>query len=181
MIFIETTLRGAFIIEPEKNEDERGFLARSWCQREFEEKGIARQFVQSSVSYNKKRGTLRGMHYQIAPFEECKLVRCTAGAIYDVIIDLRSGSAAFAQHFGVVLTAKNYRMVYVPQGFAHGFQTLEDHSEVSYQISEFYAPDSSRGVRWNDPAFGIQWPVEDLTISRRDQEYPDLMPGKVLE
>jgi len=180
MIFIETPLKAAFIIEPEKIEDERGFFARTWCQREFEKKGIASKFVQCSFSYSKKKGTLRGMHYQISPFEECKLVRCTTGAIFDVIIDLRPKSPTFTQHFEVALTARNYRMLYIPKGFAHGFQTLEDHSEVYYQMSEFYAPQSSIGVRWNDPSFGIQWPVEDLTISKRDQEYPDFMPERIL-
>ena len=181
MIFIETTLRQAFIIDQEKIEDERGYFARSWCQREFEEKGMASKFVQCSFSYSKKKGTLRGMHYQAPPFEECKLVRCTAGAIYDVIIDLRPWSPTFTQHVGVNLTAQNHRMLYVPQGFAHGFQTLEDHSEVYYQISEFYAPDSSKGVRWNDPVFGIQWPVEEIIISKRDQGYPDFMLKKIVE
>ncbi len=181
MIFIEIPLHGAFIIEPEKLEDGRGFFARTWCQREFEEMGLTSTLVQSSVSYSKNKGTLRGMHYQRAPCEECKLVRCTAGAIYDVIIDLRSSSSTFTQHFGVVLSAKNYRMLYVPQGFAHGFQTLEDHSEVVYHMSEFYVPNSSMGVRWNDPSFGIQWPIEHKTISSRDKEYPDFIPSKILE
>lgn len=175
MIFNETPLRGAFLIEPEKREDERGFFARIWCQRDFEEKGLNGQWVQSSVSYNRRKGTLRGMHFQRAPFEECKLVRCTAGAIFDVIIDLRFGSPSFGQYYSVVLSAENYRMLYIPEGYAHGFQTLEDHSEVTYHMSEFYEPKSSGGVRWNDAAFGIRWPLEPVMMSKRDQEYPDFI------
>ena len=178
MIFTETKLKDAFIIEPKKLEDNRGFFARICCQHEFKAHGINFIPVQCSISYNKKRGTLRGMHYQAAPHEEPKLVRCTMGAIHDVIIDLRRSSPTFTQHFEVVLTAQNYRMLYIPKGFAHGFQTLEDHSEVYYQMSEFYVPELSRGVRWNDPAFGIKWPIEDPIISARDRIYPDFMSSK---
>jgi dTDP-4-dehydrorhamnose 3,5-epimerase len=181
MIFTETKLKGAFIIEPERLEDNRGFFARICCQHEFEAHNITFVPVQCNISYNKKRGTLRGMHYQISPFEECRLVRCTAGAIFDVIIDLRSGSPTLTEHFEVVLTAQNYQMLYIPKGFAHGFQTLQEHSEVYYQMSEFYVSEASKGVRWNDPTFGIEWPVEDLTLSKRDQEFPDFLPGKILE
>ena len=173
MIFAETALPGAYFIELEKREDERGFFARSWCEKEFREHNLNPRTVQCNISFNKQKGTLRGMHYQAAPAAEAKLVRCTQGAIYDVIIDLRPQSPAFKRHLGVVLTAKNYTMVYVPEGFAHGFQSLEDDSEVFYQMSEFYAPPYSRGVRWNDPAFGIQWPIREPIMLERDRNYPD--------
>jgi dTDP-4-dehydrorhamnose 3,5-epimerase len=173
MIFSKASLEGAFIIEPQPVEDERGFFARAWCQREYEAQGLNPRLVQCSISFNKKRGTLRGMHYQVKPYEEAKLVRCTRGAIYDVIIDLRSDSSTFKQWMTVELTADNRRMLYVPEGFAHGFQTLEDNTEVFYQMSEFYERQSARGVRWNDPAFGIPWPADELIISARDQSYPD--------
>jgi len=175
MIFTETSLKGAFLIEPERLEDERGFFARTWCQREFEAHGLNSRLVQCNISFNKKMGTLRGMHYQVAPYEEARLVRCTQGAIYDVIIDLRPESSTFKQYIAAVLTAQNRTMLYVPEGFAHGFLTLEDNTEVFYQMSEFYAPEYARGVRWNDPAFGIQWPAEIQVISDRDQNYPDFI------
>ena len=175
MIFYETQIKGAFLIEPEKNEDERGFFARVWCQREFEEHGLNPGLVQCSISFNKKKGTLRGMHYQEAPFAEAKLVRCTRQSIYDVIIDLRPKSLTFKQHFAVVLSAENHKMLYVPEGCAHGFQTLEDNAEVFYQMSEFYSPEHSRGVRWNDPAFGIVWPIADPIMLERDKSYPDFV------
>src|SRR6266487_3389064 len=158
MIFIETTLKGAFIIEPERLEDERGFFARSFCRKEFEDHGLNPNLVQCSISFNKKKGTLRGMHYQISPHAEAKLVRCTMGAIYDVIIDLRPHLPTFKQWIAVELTAENRQMLYIPEGFAHGFQTLTDNTEVYYQMSQFYYPEYSRGVRWDDPAFGIVWP-----------------------
>ena len=173
MIFIETQLKGAFIIKPERLEDERGFFARTWCQREFEAHGLNSRLVQCNISFNKKAGTLRGMHYQAAPYEEAKLVRCTQGAIYDAIIDLRPESPTFKQYTAIVLTAQNRQMLYVPEGFAHGFLTLEDHTEVFYQMSEFYAPEYARGIRWNDPAFNIQWPADVQIISDRDQNLPD--------
>lgn len=176
MIFRETQLKGAYVIEVEKREDERGFFARSWCMREFEEHNLNAKIVQCNISFNKKKGTLRGMHYQAAPFQECKLVRCTQGAIYDVIIDLRPDSPTFKQHVGEALTATEHKMLYVPEGFAHGFQTLEDHSEVFYQMSEFYNPQHARGVRWNDPAFAVAWPVSDPIIIERDRKYPDFTP-----
>ena len=177
---METVLKGAFIIEPERREDERGFFARTWCVHEFESHGLPSRIVQCNVSYNKEQGTLRGMHYQAAPHEEAKLVRCTLGAIYDVIIDLRPSSKTYMQHVAVVLTAQNRRMFFIPQGFAHGFQRLEDHTELFYQVSEKYAPESARGVRWNDPAFGIQWPPpDDRIISERDQSYPDFILQKI--
>lgn len=173
MIFRATRLAGAYVIEPERIEDERGFFARTFCAREFQAHGLNTHFAQCSTSFNKAKGTLRGMHYQAAPHQEAKLIRCTRGSIFDVIIDLRPQTPTFKQHVSVELSAANRIMLYVPEGFAHGFQTLEDDSEVFYQISEFFAPDCARGVRWNDPAFGIQWPEAVRTISRRDRQYPD--------
>lgn len=171
MKFIESPLKDAFIIEAEPIEDERGMFARSWCQREFFDHGLNPKIVQCSISFNKKRGTLRGMHYQIKPFEEAKLVRCTMGSIYDVIIDLRTNSPTFKQWFAVQLSETNRRMLYVPEGLAHGFQTLEDNTEVFYQMSEYYSPGYSRGVRWNDPSFSIQWPEDNRIISEKDQQF----------
>ena len=178
MIFAETKLKGAFIVEPERLEDERGFFARTWCQREFEAHSLNTRWVQCDISFNRKKVTLRGMHYQAAPYKEAKLVRCTMGAIYDVIVDLRPESPTFKQHIAVVLTAQNHKMLYVPEGFAHGFLTLEDNTEVFYQMSEFYVPGYSRGIRWNDPAFGIQWPADVQVISERDQNHPDFKNGE---
>lgn len=172
MIFTETKLKGAYIIEIEKLKDDRGFFARSWCQKEFERQGLTSSVVQANVSFNKLKGTLRGMHYQLAPYEETKLVRCTKGAIYDVIIDLRTGSPTYAQWIGVKLTAENYRMLYVPEDFAHGFQTLDDGSEVTYQVSQFYTPGSEKGIRWDDPAFDIDWPFQVTVISEKDKNWP---------
>lgn len=175
MIFKETKLQGAFIIETEKIKDERGFFTRSWCQREFELHGLNPKLVQCNISFNKKKGTLRGMHYQIAQHKEAKLVRCTKGAIYDVIIDLRSDSPTFKQWLAVELTAENYRLLYIPEGFAHGFQTLENDTEVFYQMSEFYHPESAIGFRWNDPAFKIDWLIEPSVISFKDNSYDDFL------
>jgi dTDP-4-dehydrorhamnose 3,5-epimerase len=175
MIFSATALAGAYLIEPERLEDERGFFARTWCVDEFAARGLNPRLVQCSISFNRRKGTLRGMHFQAAPHEEAKLVRCTRGAIYDVIVDLRPDSPTFKRWTAVDLTAENRRMLYVPEGFAHGFQTLEDESEVSYQMSEYYHAASARGVRWDDPAFGIEWPVEERTISARDRHYPDFL------
>jgi dTDP-4-dehydrorhamnose 3,5-epimerase len=173
LIFTETALKGAYILELEPREDERGFFARTWCRREFEARSISFSVVQCNLSYNKRKGTLRGMHFQVPPYEEAKLVFCTRGTIYDVIIDLRKTSTTFARHVAFTLTAQNRRMLYVPKGFAHGFQTLEDETEVFYLMSEFHAPGSGRGVRWNDPAFGIKWPADQRIISEQDQNYPD--------
>jgi len=173
VIFRESKLAGAFVIEPEKIEDERGFFARSWCQKEFTEHNLNPRIAQCNISRNKKKGTLRGMHYQVAPHAEAKLVHCTKGAIYDVIIDLRADSPTFREHIAETLTAENHKMLYVPEGFAHGFQSLEDESEVFYQISEVYAPQCARGLRWNDPAFGIAWPIANPTMLDRDRKYPD--------
>jgi dTDP-4-dehydrorhamnose 3,5-epimerase len=170
MIFTETKLKGAFVIDIELHEDERGFFARSWCEDEFKKHGLNQRLVQCNISFNKKRGTLRGMHYQVEPFAEAKLVRCTMGALYDVIIDLRPNSATFKQWISVELTAENHRALYIPENFAHGFQTLIDNTEVFYQMSELYHPECARAVRWDDPAFGIEWPSGPRVISRRDNE-----------
>jgi dTDP-4-dehydrorhamnose 3,5-epimerase len=174
MIFTEK-LAGSFLIEIERNEDERGFFARNWSQKEFEEHGLVSNFVESNISFSRKQGTLRGMHYQLAPWGQVKLVRCTSGAIFDVIIDLRPDSPTFQQWASVELTAQNHSMLYVPLDFAHGFQTLEDNTEVTYQVSSPYHPESSRGVRWDDPAFGIPWPDANRTIIARDRQYPDFV------
>lgn len=173
MMFTEAHLTGVFVIEPEKLEDLRGFFARTWCQREFDLRGLNPRLVQCSTSFNKKSGTLRGMHYQVAPHAETKLVRCTSGSIHDTVIDLRPGSATFLKHFSIMLTDQNRTMLYVPEGCAHGFQTLEDDTEVFYQMSEFYCPNCSRGVRWNDPAFGLKWPDATRIMSERDWSFPD--------
>jgi dTDP-4-dehydrorhamnose 3,5-epimerase len=174
MIFQETKLPGVFEIQLDPMPDERGFFARSWCQREFENHGLNPRMVQCNVSFNLREGTLRGMHYQAAPFAEAKVVRCTSGSIYDVAVDLRPQSSAFQQWCGVTLTAAKRNMLYVPEGFAHGFLTLEDNTEVLYQMSEYYEPQSARGVRWNDPAFKIEWPMQPQVISDRDRDYPDV-------
>ena len=173
MLFRETKLPGAFVIDLQKHEDERGFFARSWCRKEFEAHGLDPRTVQCNISFNKVKGTLRGMHYQVAPYAEAKLVRCTRGAIYDVIIDLRRESASYKQHVSEVLSSNNYKALFVPEGFAHGFQTLEDNSEVFYQMSEFYSAEHQRGLRYNDPAFKINWPTDVMVISDRDRNYED--------
>jgi dTDP-4-dehydrorhamnose 3,5-epimerase len=172
MKFSPTKLPGVWIVDLERREDERGFFARSWCRREFEDHGLNPNLVQCSVSFNQKKGTLRGMHYQIAPHEEAKLVRCTRGAIYDVAVDLRPASPAFGNWTAVELTADNGRALYIPEGCAHGFQTLADNTEAFYQMSEFYHPESARGIRWNDPALAIPWPVTNPTLSERDVAFP---------
>ena len=172
MIFTETKLRGAFIIEPEQLEDERGSFARTFCRKEFDANGLNPNLVQCNISFNKKKGTLRGMHFQIPPYEECKLVRCTKGSICDVIIDLRPDSQTYCYWFAVELTAEKYRMLYVPKGFAHGFQTLEDDTEVFYQMSEYYHSEAARGIRWDDPVFNFSWPLQNSIMSEKDQHYP---------
>ena len=171
MIFTETKLKGAFIIEPEKLEDERGFFARTWDKKEFEERGLNPKLVQCDISFNKKKGTLRGMHYQIAPYEEAKIVRCTKGSIFDVIIDLRPKSKTFKEWIGVELSSSKHKMIYVPEGFAHGFETLEDNTEVFYQMSEVYVPEYAKGVRWDDPLFKINWLLNTPIISKKDLSY----------
>jgi dTDP-4-dehydrorhamnose 3,5-epimerase len=173
MKFTETKLKGAFVVEIEKLTDDRGFFARSWCQKEFEAHGLISRVVQSNVSFNRKKGTLRGMHYQIAPFQESKLIRCTRGAIYDVIIDLRPDSFTYKQWIGVELTANNFTLFFVPEDFAHGFITLMDDTEITYQVSQFYTPGSEKGIRFNDPAFNIQWPLDVSVISDKDCGWPD--------
>jgi dTDP-4-dehydrorhamnose 3,5-epimerase len=174
MIFNETKLKGAFVVELERFEDERGFFAVSWSEKEFAERGLESRLVECNVSFNRKKGTLRGMHYQQSPHGQVKLVRCTMGAIYDVIVDLRPASPTFKQWVSIELAANNRLTLYVPKDFAHGFQTLEDASETLYQMSSPYAPGSGRGVRWNDPAFGIQWPkTAEIIINERDRTYPD--------
>lgn len=173
MIFHETKLPAVFEIQVEPKVDDRGFFARTWCQKECEERGLNPKLVQCNVSFNKQKGTLRGMHYQAAPYAETKLVRCTQGSIYDVILDLRQESPAFKQWVSVVLTSQKRNMVYIPEGCAHGFLTLEDQSEVFYQMSEFYNAESARGVRWDDPAFEISWPARVEVISERDRTYPN--------
>ncbi len=176
MLFIETKLKGAFVIELEKYSDDRGFFSRAWCQKEFKEQGINSRFVQANIGFSKNSGTIRGIHYQIAPFEEAKLVRCIRGAIFDVVLDLRPELPSFKQWFGVELSDENRKMLYVPEGCAHGYQTLVDNTEVFYQVSQVYSPESERGIRWNDPEFDIEWPIdEDLVISEKDQNWSDFM------
>ncbi|MFZ5453834.1 MAG: dTDP-4-dehydrorhamnose 3,5-epimerase [Thermodesulfobacteriota bacterium] len=174
MIFQKLKIEGAWLIEPEKLEDERGFFARSWCQQEFAAHGLTTTFVQGNISFNSKKGTLRGLHYQAAPYGEAKLVRVTQGAIFDVILDLRPDSPTFRQWLAVELSGDNYRMLYIPEGLAHGFQTLEDNTEIFYQMSEFFHPEAARGIRWDDPTLNIPWPVPQPIISPKDQSYQDL-------
>jgi dTDP-4-dehydrorhamnose 3,5-epimerase len=173
MIFTSTGIGGVWMIEAERLEDDRGFFARTWDGEEFADRGLNPKLAQCSISYNRTRGTLRGMHYQGAPHEEAKLVRCTAGAIFDVALDLRADSPTFREWFGIELSAENRRALYVPEGCAHGFLTLDDGCEIQYQISQSYAPEAARGVRWNDPAFAISWPAEIVVINERDSSYPD--------
>jgi len=173
MIFHETKVSGVWEIRPEPVRDERGFFARTWCQKEFRDHGLNPLLVQCSISFSARKGTLRGIHYQIAPYAESKLVRCTKGSVYDVVVDLREQSPTFKSWIAVVLTAESRNMVYVPEGCAHGFLTLEDESEVFYQMSEFYNAESARGVRWDDPAFKIVWPGSVEVISQRDRTYPN--------
>ena len=173
MKFLETELQGAFVIELETLEDSRGFFARVWCNEEFEEHGLVPRIAQVNTSFNAKAGTLRGMHYQIAPHEETKVVRCIRGSLYDVIVDLRPDAPTYKRWTGVELTARNHRMLYVPAKFAHGFITLEDNTEVMYLISEAYAPEAARAIRWDDPEIGIEWPRPVVEISERDAGWPD--------
>lgn len=173
MRFHETSIKGAWIVRPEPLPDERGFFARTWCSKEFADRGLDPNLTQCSISFNHRKGTLRGMHYQIAPHHEAKVVRCTRGAIYDVILDLRPESPTCLRWHAVELTAENRDMLYIPEGVAHGFQTLMDDSEVFYQITAAYEPSAARGVRWDDPAFGISWPEAERIMSARDRTYPD--------
>lgn len=178
MLWRPSKLGGAWLIEPQPVEDDRGFFARTWCRREFERHGLEASVAQCSVAFNARKGTLRGMHYQAMPHAEAKLVRCTTGGVYDVIIDLRPKSPTFRQWEGFTLSARNHLTIYVPKGFAHGYLTLEDQSEVSYQMSDFYEPSAGRGVRWNDPAFGIEWPGEVRVIHQRDANYSDFVVAR---
>jgi dTDP-4-dehydrorhamnose 3,5-epimerase len=174
VIFTETSLSGAFVIDLEPINDERGFFARLWCRREFEAHGLETNLVQCSMSFNRHAGTLRGLHYQVAPFEETKIVRCANGSIFDVIVDLRTGSPTFGRYFSLTLSEANRRMLYIPPGFAHGFQTLEDNAEVVYQMSAFFDAAAARGVRWDDPMFSIAWPsAPNRIMNDRDRSYPD--------
>ncbi len=174
MRFVPTDIPGSWLIEQERHDDERGYFARTWCTLEFAEHGLETRLVQCSVSFNQRRGTLRGLHFQAPPLAEVKLVRCTRGAIFDVAVDLRPDSSTFRRWVGVELTQENGRAIYIPRGFAHGFLTLADATEVSYQMSELYSPEQVRGVRWDDPFFGVRWlgPVE--VIAPRDRDYPDV-------
>jgi len=180
MKFIETKLQGAFIIELEERADARGFFARTFCAHEFEDHGLKPAVAQCNMSYNYKKGTMRGMHYQIAPATETKLVRCTHGAVYDAIVDLRPDSPTYLQHIGVELTADNRRALYVPEMFAHGYLTLTDDAEVFYQVSEFYTPGTERGLRHDDPALNIEWPVAIEVISEKDAAWTLMGEGVAL-
>jgi dTDP-4-dehydrorhamnose 3,5-epimerase len=176
MKFLETALQGVWLVEFEPVLDERGFFARTWCREEFLQHGLNPDLAQCSLSFNKQKGTLRGMHYQCEPHQESKLVRCCSGAIYDVVLDLRPASPTRGKWFAAELTPVNHKMLYVPEGCAHGFQSLKDESAVFYQISEAYHPESARGVRWNDPFFAIHWPVSNPILSDRDRSFPDYRP-----
>jgi dTDP-4-dehydrorhamnose 3,5-epimerase len=173
MRFAETELPGAYLIDLERREDERGFFARAWCEEEFAAYGLDTRVSQCNVSFNERRGTLRGLHYQVAPHSEVKVIRCTRGAVFDVIVDIRPESETYTRWIGIELSEENRRMLYVPEGFAHGFQTLEDDVEVAYQMSNYHHPEAEFGVRWNDPCFGIDWPIADAVISPRDQSFDD--------
>jgi len=177
MRFVPTPLDGAFVIELDKREDDRGFFARLFCEREFATAGLDTQFVQINNSLSKDKGILRGMHYQLSEAAEVKVVRCVKGALWDAILDLRPGSASFGQSFGAELSGENRRMMYVPRGFAHGFLTLEEDTEAFYLVTAFYAPESERGVRWNDPRFSISWPAEPVVISEKDARQRDFDPA----
>ena len=171
MKFQETKLKGAYIIEIDPFIDDRGFFARAWCQKEFQEYGLASPIVQANISQNKIKGTIRGLHWQKTPFAECKLLRCTRGSIFDVIVDLRPDSTTFKSWIGVELTEANHRLLFVPENFAHGFQVLQDNSEVFYQVTQFYTPEAECGARYDDPAFDIEWPLEVTSISNKDANW----------
>ena len=177
MIFRETRIAGALVIEPEKHVDDRGSFARIWCARELADRGVDARLAQGSISSNPRRGTLRGLHYSVAPRAEAKLVRCVRGSVYDVLVDVRPTSPTHRQWHAETLTADNGFAMYAPEGVAHGFLTLEDSTDLLYLISEFYDPSCARGVRWNDPAFAVAWPVDAPILSERDREYPDYPPG----
>ncbi len=173
MKFKETKLKGAYTIEIEKIGDDRGFFARAWCKREFQDHGLTASLAQANIAFNRERATLRGMHYQLFPFEEAKLIRCIKGKIFDVMIDLRPDSVTYKEWVGIELSEDDHRFIYVPENFAHGYLTLSENTEIFYQVSQFYTPESERGLRWDDPTFGIKWPLnEGLNISEKDQNWP---------
>ena len=176
MKFTETKLKGAYVIELEKHGDERGFFARAFCIKEYDEVGLRNEIVQINDSQSRYKGTLRGMHYQLAPKAEDKIVRCIKGSIYDVIIDMRKDSPTFCKWFGIELSAENKKSLFVPKGFAHGNISLEDNSELFYLVTEYYSPEQERGVRWNDPKFNIVWPIKPVEISEKDRNHPDFNP-----
>jgi dTDP-4-dehydrorhamnose 3,5-epimerase len=176
LLFKELDLMGAYLVEIEPRADERGFFARTFCEEEFAAAGLSTRFPQTSISHNARRGTVRGMHFQAAPHEETKLVRCVSGAVYDVIVDVRPGSPSYLRSMGVELSAKNRSALYIPTGFAHGFQTLMDDSELLYMIDVNYVAEAARGVRWNDPSVNVEWPDPINLISRRDEQFPDWQP-----
>ena len=176
VVFMKTKIKDAYVIEHEKRYDERGFFIRTWCKKEFEAQGLVSQFVQFNTSFSKKKGMLRGLHYQVSPHQEAKLIRCVKGAIFDVMIDLRKKSPTYMQWDGLELRADTYKMVYIPEGVAHGFQTLEDETEIFYPVSDLYSPDLERGIRWNDPAFNIKWPeVPNRVLSEKDKNWSDYL------
>ena len=172
MIFKETTLSGAFVIEPEKINDHRGYFARVWCAKELQQRGLKKELLQSNVGFSVRRGTLRGLHFQRIPHAEVKIVRCTRGAMFDVIVDLRPESSSYKRWFGVELSEENSKMIYVPEGFAQGYLTLMDNTEMNYHTSELYSPEAASGVRYDDPAFGIQWPMVPTVVSEQDRSWP---------
>ena len=174
MKFQETKVKGAFVIEPEPFEDDRGYFNRAFCAREFEQAGLLTNIVQANMAGSRDKGTLRGMHYQVSPYEETKIFRCIKGAVFDVVLDVRPDSPSYGEWYGVELTPENRKMLYVPGGCAHGYLTLKDNTEVYYLVSEYYQPDAERGIRWNDPRFNIEWPLtENLTLSDKDKAWPD--------
>lgn len=177
MRYSETPLSGVYVLDLEPVEDHRGFFARTYCEDEFRDRGLETHFAQASIAFSSRRGTLRGMHYQRDPHAEVKLLRCTRGAVYDVVIDLRPDSRTLRRWFAAELSAANRRMLYAPHGFAHGYLTLEDETEISYQMSAPYHADAAAGVRWNDPAFGVQWPFDPIVMAERDRSYPDFHPS----
>lgn len=177
MKFTPSPLNDAYVIDLEKRGDERGFFARFFCEHEYAQHRLNHQIVQINNSFSRDRGTLRGMHYQLAPKAEDKIIRCLRGSFFDVIIDLRADSATFLKHFAIELSAENRTMLYVPKGFAHGFMTLEDNTEALYLVTEFYSPQYERGIRYNDPKFGIRWPFEPVVISDKDRKHPDFNPA----
>ena len=174
MIFLETKIKGAFLLIPERMEDERGFFAKAWCRDEFQRQGLATHFAQMNISFSKSAGTLRGLHFQLPPYEEAKVIRCTQGAIFDVIVDVRESSPTYKMWVGVELSSENYKMLYVPEGVAHGFQTLRDGTEVVYPVTQAHVVEFERGIRWDDPQIDIQWPAaKERIVSEKDRSWPN--------